>query len=218
MNEKNSYVNRSSKYREDRNNFSIILKSGNIISLSLMILLFKFTPSCEKQISESPAYYEPVINIEDIPVTKQENLKLIAAPKKLKPVIPTIVIEKDPEPIEEIDINEIVFSETDDTGKEKITSQGKDEPLGFSSLPYIPRQIIEVFPEKSDDDAGGAIKLSLLIGKDGKVVEHKVLKNTTTSQKCFQSVIRAAYKSQWMPVSFDGSKVEFWLEKVYRFN
>ena len=46
----------------------------------------------------------------------------------------------------------------------------------------------------------GYVDIKLKIGTNGKVIEHKIIANTTGSQKYLQSVIDAAYKSRWEPV------------------
>ncbi|HEX2868821.1 MAG TPA: hypothetical protein VHO03_17405 [Ignavibacteriales bacterium] len=85
-------------------------------------------------------------------------------------------------------------------------------------LPFIPRQVLEVVPEKPEDNLEGEIDLILRIGTDGRVREHRVSSNTINSYKYLNSVIKAAYRSKWEAVTFQGSKVEYWILKKYSFN
>lgn len=84
-------------------------------------------------------------------------------------------------------------------------------------LPFVPRQVLEVVPEKEDDNTEGEIDLILRIGTDGSVKEHKVNSNTTNSFRYLNNVIKAAYKSRWEAVTYKGDKVEYWVEKKYSF-
>ncbi|MCU7496950.1 MAG: hypothetical protein HF314_09120 [Ignavibacteria bacterium] len=85
-------------------------------------------------------------------------------------------------------------------------------------LPFIPRQVLEVVPEKPDDNIQGEIDLILRIGTDGFVKEHRVSSNTTNSYRYLNNVIKAAYKSRWEAVTYNGGRVEYWVEKKYSFN
>lgn len=85
-------------------------------------------------------------------------------------------------------------------------------------LPFIPRQVLEVVPEKPEDNLEGEIDLVLRIGTDGRVQEHRVSSNTTNSYKYLNSVIKAAYRSKWEAVTYQGGKVEYWIEKKYSIN
>jgi hypothetical protein len=87
----------------------------------------------------------------------------------------------------------------------------------YKSLPFIPRQILEVLPDNSDG-VKGYIILALRISIDGKAKEHKVMMNSVDNSSSLQKVIEAAYKSRWQPVKMDGEKVEYWIEKTYMFN
>ena len=64
----------------------------------------------------------------------------------------------------------------------------------------------------------GVVELSLKIDTDGHVIEHKIIDNTTGSQRILQSVITAAYKSKWESIKIKDSKIVYWVEKTYRFN
>lgn len=88
---------------------------------------------------------------------------------------------------------------------------------GYATLPFMPRQILEVLPQNTDD-AEGIIVLVLMIGIDGRVKEHKIVYNTTNNSVCLKNTIDAAYKSKWEPVKIEGKQIQYWIEKTYRFN
>ncbi|MGE5352892.1 MAG: hypothetical protein ACM3P0_12470 [Acidobacteriota bacterium] len=98
-------------------------------------------------------------------------------------------------------------------------NQGGGGGMGnLPRLPFIPRQVLEVVPEKPGDNAEGEIDLILRIGTDGLVKEHRVNSNTTNSNMYLNNVIKAAYKSRWEAVTYKGGRVEYWIEKKYSFN
>lgn len=90
--------------------------------------------------------------------------------------------------------------------------------ISAAGLPFTPKQILEVMPQKTEKRVEGSISLSLLIGPDGNVRKHKVISNTTGNAECLKSVIEAAYKSRWEKVSIKGNPVEYWTDKSYIFN
>ena len=88
---------------------------------------------------------------------------------------------------------------------------------GFKQLPFMPRQTLEVLPQKAED-AKGMIVLALKIGLDGNVKDNKVILNTVNSADCLKYVLEAAYKSKWEKIKMEGQQIEYWIEKTYRFN
>ncbi len=97
------------------------------------------------------------------------------------------------------------------------TGKGIGNDGAYSSLPFVPRQILEVLPEQDDINKGTVI-LALKIGKDGRVIEHMLLMNSTKKDEVLKKVLAAAYKSKWQTVKMEGNKVEYWIEKTYSFN
>lgn len=102
------------------------------------------------------------------------------------------------------------------TGSGKGSGIGPGTGDGTALLSFTPRQILEVIPE-NQSDFKGIIKLSVRIGKDGLVKDHKVLQNTTNSAQCLAKVLEAVYRSKWQSVKIEGRIVEYWTEKTYRF-
>jgi len=90
---------------------------------------------------------------------------------------------------------------------------GKD----YTPLPFMPRQILEAFPQNVQS-IHGEIVLLLKIGIDGIVKEHKVIMNTTNDSNVLKNVLDAAYKSRWEKIKMEGLQIEYWIEKTYRYN
>lgn len=206
------------KLKEDKINYNRNYEIALILSLVVVILLFIFSPDFNKTTDKVPYFYEPLITLVDIPNTKQSGQSSLLPPPI--PEIPSQFI-----PVDELEIlPDILIKESNpdknSSGSAFNTKSSTGTSVGIyeaSSFPFVPRQIVEVVPEKVDG-AEGAIKLKLLIGKDGYVMKHEVMNNSTNKTKCLTFVVNAVYKSRWQPVSFEGEKVEYWLEKTYVFN
>ena len=206
------------KLKYDKNNYKRNYEISLIVSLLICIVSFLIFPELKNSKKEMNYFAEPIITVLDIPNTYQPSLSH-AAPSP-SPVISSFLIPIDePEILDDVKINE--YKQNTSTGELGINSP---DTLGnatgiyeASSFLSVPRQLVEVVPEKVDG-AEGAIKMKLLIGKDGYVLKHEILANSTNNNKCVTFVINAVYKSRWQPVLFDGEKVEYWLEKTYTFN
>jgi hypothetical protein len=57
----------------------------------------------------------------------------------------------------------------------------------------------------------------LRIGIDGEVKEYKVVQNTTNSNTVLKNVIKVAMQSKWESAVLNNQKVEYWIDKTYRF-
>jgi len=182
-----------------------------ISSLVLCILLFLFFPKISPPSKPSNVYQSVLITINDI--TQNTVQSEISKPKPHEPkvIIPNIV--DDPEILPDVIINS---GKAEGTGGQSFT-HSNNSGINLPQLPFIPKQILEVLPDNTDGDITGYIDLRLKIGTDGKVIEHKVIANTTGSNKYLQNVIVAAYKSRWEPVKIDNNKIDYWVEKTYTF-
>lgn len=117
------------------------------------------------------------------------------------------------------------FGNSEGSGYGSGSGGGKGDGVGsgtgtgkvYQSLPFVPRQILEVFPDNKNESKGYII-LALRIGTDGNVQEHKVVINTMNDTDLLSKVLDAANKSRWQPVKMEGEKVEYWIEKTYRFD
>ena len=102
-------------------------------------------------------------------------------------------------------------------GKGSGIGDGSGSGSGYLSLPFVPRQILEVVPQNVDG-VKGTIILLLMIGKDGFVKENKIIFDTSNNAACLKNTIEAAYKSRWEQVKVEGKQVQYWIEKTYKFN
>jgi hypothetical protein len=206
------------KQEEDKINYKRNYEISLIVSLLICLVSFLIFPELKNFKKEIPYFAEPVITVLDIPNTIQSSQNHLAPPPS--PVISSFLIPIDePEILDDLKIHE--YKQNTSTGELGINSpdtRGNTTSIyEASSFLSVPRQLVEVIPEKVDG-AEGAIKMKLLIGKDGYVLKHEILANSTNKNKCVTFVINAVYKSRWQPVLFDGEKVEYWLEKTYTFN
>jgi hypothetical protein len=198
--------------KEYRLNFKLSL----IASLIICILLFLFFPYIAPPTAPPPEYQSLLFTINDLaPNSTQKN---IANPRPPEPKIFVPDVTDEPEILPDEDIVSLTNTENSGSGKGSSAVTGSSEALDAPQLPFVPRQILEVLPKNADEDFKGYIEMKLKIGADGKVIEHKVIENTTGSQRCLQSVIAAAYKSKWEPIKIKDSKIVYWVKKTYRFN
>ena len=182
------------------------LEISVIFSLIILITLFYAFPKFFSSSFHLPDISQPKIIVIDIPQTIQPNVK--RPPQPTRPAIPV--------PSEDMDILDDITMEIEDID-DLITSDKVFNPDELEGLPYIPRQVLEVLPENTSDNPRGEVLLSLHIDKNGKVKAHKIIKNTTQSQICLQSVLKAAYSSRWQPVIIDSNIYEYWIYKSYQF-
>ncbi|MBN1406355.1 MAG: hypothetical protein JW956_01120 [Calditrichaceae bacterium] len=182
------------------------LEVSLIVSLLILIILFYLFPVFLSGAFILPDISNPQITVIEIPQTVQKYAK--RPPQPSRPAIP---IPSDD--IALLDDIPIEFEQVQD-----FIMPGKIfNPDELEGLPYMPRQVLEVLPEKTENNPKGEILLSLHIDKNGKVKTHKVISNTTGSDICLQHVIKAAYSSRWQPVIIDSSIYEYWIYKTYKF-
>lgn len=94
---------------------------------------------------------------------------------------------------------------------------GQGSGSDYLSLPFVPRQILEVVPPNVEG-VKGTIILVLKIGTDGFIKEDKIIYNTTNNAECLKNTIEAVYKSRWEQVKIEGKQIQYWIEKTYKFN
>jgi hypothetical protein len=173
-----------------------------IIALMLFIILFYLFPRSSWHKADLPDF-KPIFQVIDIPPTRQVTH---ARPKRpAKPVIPVQGDESQ------------LLNYVEITSDKAI--QG-DDSLFIQGLPlsYKPRLILEVIPKNIDENISGEIILQLKIGSTGKVKNYRVIKNTTNSPLYLKEAIQAAQKSIWEAAVVNGQPVEYWIDKIYRFN
>lgn len=183
------------------------LEISIILSLLILIFLFYVFPVFLYSTFQLPDISKPKIIVINIPQTIQPEVK--RPPRPTRPAMPV--------PSENMEILEDLTIEIEDID-DLIAPDRVFNPDELEGLPYLPRQVLEVLPEKSADHPKGEVMLSLHIDRNGKVKAHKVIKNTTRSQACLKSVIHAAYSSHWQPVIIDENIYEYWIYKSYKFD
>ncbi len=189
-----------------------------IISVLLVISVFSFLPPYEKsyrKILTTPDLYIPV---EYVPSTRMSPRQFSKSTEE-KSIEPTLknenlLTEKISEVTEDIEAGKIISVGDSDTENESSQQNtGNENVVNYFSA----RQVLEVMPVKVKDFTG-SIKISVLVNKDGRVKDHKILKSTIECKDCVKLVIDALYSSRWQPLLVDGKQQEFWTEKVYNFN
>ena len=196
-----------------RKEYKLRFEISLISSLLFCILLFLLFPKIAPPSTPPPVYQSVLITINDLTQNTVQSETLNPKPHEPKVIIPNVI--DDPEILPDIKI--IDSGENEDTGKGESFIISNNSGIDAPQLPFIPKQILEVLPDNNDGDISGYIDLRLKIGTDGKVIEHKVIANTTGSNKYLQNVIVAAYKSRWESIKIDNSKIDYWVEKTYTF-
>jgi hypothetical protein len=196
-------------YFKKHEHYSRNVKIGLIVSELILIATFYFFPDFNSSYSIKDIK-EPIILFDDVPVTIQTKYPITA-----KPESPLVKISDE---IEETEILEDVAikTENDLINRNDLAENTKSESIGLILM--MPRQILEVLPEKSTDDLEGKINLYLKIDESGKVIEHKILLNSLECEDCLKKVLSAAYQSRWEPAIKNGKQIEYWVEKSYGFN
>ena len=196
-----------------RKEYKLRFEISLISSLLFCILLFLLFPKIAPPSTPPPVYQSVLITINDLTQNTVQSEMLNPKPHEPKVVIPNVI--DDPEILPDIKIINSGENEGTEKGESFISSHNSG--IEAPQLPFIPKQILEVLPDNNDDDISGYIDLRLKIGTNGKVIEHKVIANTTGSNKYLQNVIVAAYKSRWESIKIDNSKIDYWVEKTYTF-
>lgn len=180
-----------------------------ITSLTIVILFVLFYPGIKLSDDKVLYYGEPFITLIDIPTSEQKP----SATAPPKPIIPIQFIEVDDDEL----LPDILI---EDTSLDLPVGEKTDPSLNFdpsgailsNSLPFKPREVYLYVPEL--DGCDGEIKLSLRIGKDGEVKEHKIIRNSIDSDECEKRIIESMYKWRYMPIIIEGDRFEFWTEKT----
>ena len=171
----------------------------------MLIIILYLYPRFRHTQTDNLQYMAPTIEVLDIPRTTQ---KLDRRPKPTKPFIP--VESEEIEILDNVEIEEIVKG--DSTGFELLSG-----PVNYTELPFTPRQLFDIMPERTDESVSGMIILSLRIGIDGEVKDYKVVQNTTGNNTVLKNVIKVAMQSKWESAVLNNQKVEYWIDKTYLF-
>jgi len=189
--------------------YSRNIKISFIFSELLIICVFLFSPNINH--NKILKFSEPLIFIDDIPVTIQPARNISKEPKT-----PEIFIDEEVD--EPLILDDIVFSKTD--RQDLSVSNNVTDAIRFNKTgePSPPRQLLEVLPDKRNTNYSGSLKLKLKIDSSGKVADYVILFNSIDCEDCLKEIISAVYKSQWKPARKNGLETEFWVEKSYTFN
>lgn len=202
--------------KEDKIHYTRNLKFGINISLVIAIILFFVFPDIKNESNEIPYFPEPIISIADIPSTSHSSLP--SPPRPAVPLISNLYQPIDePEALPDLELRKNNISANKEGNSKGRTTGNQKGVYEASSLPFIPRQILEVVPQKISGFEG-LIKVKVLIGIDGYVKQYKVINSSTESELVINNVLEAITKSRWQPITFDGQKIEYWIEKTYTFN
>ncbi len=193
--------------------YSRDLKAAITCSLSVTLFIFLFFPVIKHNHEKIIVTHE-LFSLQDIPVTRQPMQR-----QKIRinfPKIPDIKIADINEPPEKLHDVPIVTNQPKAVGSENKHYREVGNEL-VDQYTFTPRQIKEVLPQKTVDEVQGFVKISLLIGLDGKVVKYKIISNTTGNSQCLESVLVAVYNSRWQVAFINGQKVQYWVDKIYNF-
>lgn len=194
-----------------RNNkrYSVNFKISLIFSELIIITAFLIAPDVEY--NNPPDTNEPLILIDEIPITIQNSEYA-----SKKPVTPVIVITEEisePEILDDIAIPNNFANVNQAVENHNIAV---NENVKLDRKP--PRQILEVLPEKKNLNYVGTLLLKIKIDSRGKVTDHLILFNSLECKDCLSEIISAIYKSIWEPGVKEGIAMEYWVEKSYTFN
>lgn len=194
-----------------RNNkrYSVNFKISLIFSELIIITAFLIAPDVEY--NNPPDTNEPLILIDEIPITIQNSEYA-----SKKPVTPVIVITEEisePEILDDIAIPNNFANVNQAVENHNIAI---NENVKLDRKP--PRQILEVLPEKKNFNYVGTLLLKIKIDSRGKVTDHLILFNSLECKDCLSEIISAIYKSIWEPGVKEGIAMEYWVEKSYTFN
>ena len=186
--------------------FPINIRRALVITLAFFNLVVFISPQIKLNI-EKVMQPNIIIYVENIPITRQTRIK----PPPPKPTVP---IPSEDETIpEDVTIEETTL---------KYTNIFDDSPGIPGTTITPPKPIAWVFPEYPKDEkkkgVHGVMKLRIHIDNKGKVVEVIVLDNSTSSEKCAQAAVEAAYGSRFRPAKEGNRAVNFWIIQPYRFD
>ena len=176
-----------------------------IISEIILILTFLFFPQSFNEKKEI-VIGESIYLSEIIPPTLQKISSVLPPPK-----VPIPVISDDVDAFDLLDDVEIISSDI-------VSEISKKESTQTGITNTSPRLTYEILPENKEKLISGTLNLSLKIDQTGKVIEHKILRNSIECEKCLKNLIDIVYKSRWEPAYKNGSRITDWVQKSYVFN
>ena len=184
-----------------------------VVILLVFILLFQLIP---KQYLKQKITVQNVsvdFAIEAIPATRQ--LLRRGNPRPNKPTVP-------------IPIEDLSFPEDATIDEANYDWQWEGSLFGNAAITagkadtIPPRPVLQVMPEYPEQvrkkNIKGSIKLLVRIGNEGRVKDVIVADNSTGSEVCEKNAIEAAYRSTFIPATWQNNTIEMWTSCIYSFN
>jgi TonB family protein len=193
--------------------YAIHFEFGLLLVLFLHVVFTRMMPSMETGDISELKKTEIVLEVNDIPQTRQ------ALSVKGSPVKPIIPIASDI-------VEDILADETDvrfgtEDGLLEIPAMPAP-PGGKGKSEYFPpKLIVSKFPEYPADlqkqGVSGVIILQVKIDVTGKVVDHKVKMNTTRNSTLEKLAVETVYKCRYNPASNGKNPVVAWTDHRFEF-
>lgn len=190
--------------------YPLWLEWGLLVSVLIVTVLVYVAPDIDRAplLIDTP---DIVIVLEDVPVTQQ----LTSASAPLKPVVPIAS-----------DLEEIIEDETefDASDFSLVPIPGPPAPPSGKKKSNLipPKQIVAKFPDYPEDlrkqGIKGLIVMELKVDITGKVIDHRILENTTGSDVLTGNAIKAAYRCLYKPASDGREPIVSWTKQVFEFN
>lgn len=198
---------------DDRNKEGYYIQLGLIFALLFLIVItFAFQrPERKPEVPFVPTGI--VINVENIPETKQ-TLGLPAPPKK--PVVPV-------ESEEMIEMLEDLVFEIESLNFHKLPEMPTfGSGIGLPGISVSPRQTVERWPDYPDSEKKkgheGVVDLKTYVDVKGDVKEVEVIRNTTGSKVLENKAIEAAMACKFQPArDIKNRPMAVWTKKTYEF-
>jgi hypothetical protein len=197
-----------SRFKEHKH-YTRNIKISFILSELLIICAFLFSPNITH--NKIIKFSEPLFIVDDIPVTIQTDKNILEKPR-------TPEIFMDEEIDEPIILDNAIFANIEQKEVSGSNAIMDANNLNRTGKPGLPRQLLEVLPDKRGKNYSGSLKLKLKIDNFGKVADYVILFNSIDCEDCLKEIISAVYKSLWEPAKKNGIETEFWVEKSYTFN
>ena len=200
------------KFLNARLHYRLIFEISLLTSLTINVLILQGFPAFESD--RNPVIIKPniVVEISDIPETRQT---VSAKGQPVKPVIP----------IAGNITEELLFDDDMNLGTEfgLLPIPAPPPPPGNKTKSEYqpPRLIVSKFPEYPKDlqkqGISGVIILGVRVDVNGKVVEHKVKSNTTRNSVLEKLAVETVYKCRYMPATENKKPTEAWTDHKFEF-
>lgn len=197
-------------YKKENQFYKRNIKIGIAVSLLIVIFTFLLIPKLNRHEKYITYFEEPIITLEDIPVTKIINT---SPPKINLDLITKKVLIDEPIALSDVEINEINENIIDNPPKQVEDVLNQENSYNPINKFFIPEQIVEVIPANKNK-LEGFVTLELIIDSDGKIKEYKILDSSLSNEE-ISFLIEKIIKSKWGPSN--QSESEYKIVKIYSF-